>query len=360
MVPSATTSSSKTLNARAPEYYPKTPVAAPYRHAQQFFLSPFPPPSCSASSCQFFPPPSCLPSPSIFCPAPEFYLPTSVHPQQNFSDIKTYYYIAPGNPNDRLPLPPPQAVVTADSSSTAQPEEENHRTASDRQLLPQVRQTRTTPSGGYRPGVRRGGLGRSSSSRRIEGRPAERNINVSRCSPKGENRHSVLSLKQDEENTTVMLKNIPYDCPREYLLELLDRFCAECRTESTSSQPEEQINASYDFVYLPIDFQTRKGRGFAFFNFTSSAAAWKFFDTFDSTEWDPLKWNRWPKKMEIARAKIQGKQALITHFSNSNFECETDDFLPVYFSPARDGSGHHFEMTSVGRRRAIPHWESPP
>lgn len=214
MVPSS--SSSIVLNALAPEYFPKIPVVGQDQpHAQPlFFLSPFLPSSCSASAHQFFPPPS-LASPSVFCHPSEFYLPTSPHPQQHFGDIKTYCYIAPGNPNSGYSVPPPsQAVVTAASSSTFQPEGVNTRTVSVWKPFPQVRQARATPSGGFRgfrPGVRRGYLGRSGSWRRIEGRP-ESSRHVRKCVPNEENRHIVLSLKQDEENTTVMLKNIPYDC----------------------------------------------------------------------------------------------------------------------------------------------------
>lgn len=34
----------------------------------------------------------------------------------------------------------------------------------------------------------------------------------------------------------------------------------------------------------------------------------------------------------------QGKKALVEHFGHTAFACESDDYLPVCFSPPRDGS----------------------
>ncbi|KAI3935254.1 hypothetical protein MKW92_002789, partial [Papaver armeniacum] len=44
-----------------------------------------------------------------------------------------------------------------------------------------------------------------------------------------------------------------------------------------------------------------------------------------------------------------GKEALVTHFQGSYFECDSDELLPRCFSPYRDGSGGLVEESTVGR-----------
>lgn len=56
---------------------------------------------------------------------------------------------------------------------------------------------------------------------------------------------------QEDTRTTVMLKNLPNDYTREWLLELMD---------------EHGFKERYDFVYLPLDFKRWAGLGYAFVN----------------------------------------------------------------------------------------------
>jgi hypothetical protein len=52
---------------------------------------------------------------------------------------------------------------------------------------------------------------------------------------------------------------------------------------------------------------------------------------------------------------MQGKAALVTHFSGSTFPCHTDEYLPAAFSPPRDGAaGPWSPPTYVGSRVGIP------
>lgn len=69
-----------------------------------------------------------------------------------------------------------------------------------------------------------------------------------------------------EWRTTVMLRNVPNSYNRDSLLELVDSFGFACR---------------YDFAYLPIDFKSHSGLGYAFINFTSTADAQHLFDVFE-------------------------------------------------------------------------------
>lgn len=71
--------------------------------------------------------------------------------------------------------------------------------------------------------------------------------------------------------TTVMLRNLPNNYTRELLLDLLQR---------------EGFGGTFDFVYLPIDFKSQAGLGYAFVNFTTPADAtrcWPVFEGF--TNW---------------------------------------------------------------------------
>ena len=57
-------------------------------------------------------------------------------------------------------------------------------------------------------------------------------------------------------------------------------------------------------------------------------------------------WNR----CEVNYARLQGIEALKEQFEKTTFVCETDEYLPTYFSPPRDGSAE------VDRRKWIIGW----
>merc|ERR1719491_988122 len=66
-----------------------------------------------------------------------------------------------------------------------------------------------------------------------------------------------------EWRTTVMIRNMPNNYTRDMLLELVD---------------EMGFAGTYDFAYLPIDFQSQAGLGYAFVNFVSVAHAQMCFE----------------------------------------------------------------------------------
>ncbi|KAL3515108.1 hypothetical protein ACH5RR_022010 [Cinchona calisaya] len=165
-------------------------------------------------------------------------------------------------------------------------------------------------------------------------------------------KHGILPLRRCEEKTTVMIKNIPNEFTRWMLVEFMDKHCMlenqktklQQGVESAELAQENPLSA-YDFVYLPIDFRTQKNKGYAFVNFTQPQAVWKFFKACDSTKWD---FKDSPKFKKIVCASIQGKEALVRHFEKTDFECESDEFLPLFFSPPRDGSGDSVGVTPIG------------
>jgi hypothetical protein len=82
-----------------------------------------------------------------------------------------------------------------------------------------------------------------------------------------EEQHCALDHCSAEEwRRTAMIRNMPNNYTREMLLELLDSM---------------GFRGSYDFVYLPIDFKTQAGLGYAFVNFVSSSEALRCFAEFE-------------------------------------------------------------------------------
>ncbi|KAJ6693227.1 hypothetical protein OIU85_004031 [Salix viminalis] len=164
-----------------------------------------------------------------------------------------------------------------------------------------------------------------------------------------EQKHSVFPVLPDGQDTTVMIKNIPNRYTREMLMEFLDRHCMMENDKAKHQDPgssKEAIVSAFDFLYLPIDFEREANKGYAFVNFTDARAAYKFYLSANHQAWDVFQSS---KIREIACARLQGKEQLVRHFERSTFECDSDEFLPVSFSPARDGSGAVVEQRATGR-----------
>merc|ERR1719247_3603749 len=70
----------------------------------------------------------------------------------------------------------------------------------------------------------------------------------------------------EEWRTTVMLRNMPNNYTRDMLLELVDTMGFTC---------------CYDFAYLPVDFKSQAGLGYAFINFVTSIEAQRCFECFE-------------------------------------------------------------------------------
>jgi len=77
------------------------------------------------------------------------------------------------------------------------------------------------------------------------------------------------SLSDDElpeDKTTVIFRNVPNDFTRDMLLQLFD---------------DEGFAGKYDFVYLPIDFKSNAGFGYAFVNLVDGLVANSFRNRFN-------------------------------------------------------------------------------
>ncbi|XP_042012280.1 protein terminal ear1-like [Salvia splendens] len=289
----------KTLNPFAPEYNPIPSGVTPSPHA---------------AAPSFLPPLSTPPSPFFLPHQILSYLPTTSHNTRQQFHPSTYRP-TPQHQASTTPPPPRNAQLGRGYS----------------------RRGRGRVSGRERSGRERRGFARGGERPQCEQFSNRSMHNV-------DNKHQITPLQRDQDATTIMIRNIPYNCRRKELIGMLDDFCL-------MENQKSPMPYAYDFLYLPIDFRTRRSRGFAFVNFTSSSAVWKFYDNMHLANWDFLPRSKWKRSIEIVCAKIQGKEELVRHFSKSMFECESDEYLPVCFTPARDGLGQPVELTIVGNRR---------
>ncbi|XP_071709334.1 protein terminal ear1 homolog [Rutidosis leptorrhynchoides] len=149
-----------------------------------------------------------------------------------------------------------------------------------------------------------------------------------------------FSIKEDDvissdrdPRTTVMIKNIPNKYSRKLLINMLDNHCIQCDKQVEDGEDGRPMS-SYDFVYLPIDFVNKCNVGYGFVNMTSPEATWRLYKAFHNKNWEVFN----SKKIcEISYARLQGIEALKEHFKNSKFPREAEEYMPVVFTPPRDG-----------------------
>ncbi|XP_022775851.1 protein terminal ear1-like [Durio zibethinus] len=151
-----------------------------------------------------------------------------------------------------------------------------------------------------------------------------------------------------DSRTTVMIKNIPNKYSQKLLLNMLDNHCIHCNEQIADG--DDQPLSSYDFVYLPIDFNNKCNVGYGFVNMTSPQATWRLYKAFHHQHWEVFNSR---KICEVTYARVQGLEALKEHFRNSKFPCEMDHYLPVVFVPPRDGKQLTEPLPIVGQKRPV-------
>ncbi|KAK1258833.1 Protein MEI2-like 2 [Acorus gramineus] len=117
----------------------------------------------------------------------------------------------------------------------------------------------------------------------------------------------------EDARTTLMIKNIPNKYTSKMLLSAID----------------EHHRGTYDFLYLPIDFKNKCNVGYAFINMVSPLYIVPFYQAFNGKKWE--KFNS-EKVASLAYARIQGKDALVTHFQNSSLMNEDKRCRPILFN----------------------------
>ncbi|KAE8661526.1 Terminal EAR1-like 1, putative isoform 2 [Hibiscus syriacus] len=131
------------------------------------------------------------------------------------------------------------------------------------------------------------------------------------------------------------------------LLNMLDNHCVNCNEQIVNTDDDQPLS-SYDFVYLPVDFNNKCNVGYGFVNMTSPEATWRLYKAVHHQHWEVFNSR---KICEVTNAGVQGLEALKEHFSNSKFPCETDHYLPVVFAPARDGKQLTEPVPIVGEKQ---------
>jgi len=135
-----------------------------------------------------------------------------------------------------------------------------------------------------------------------------------------------------DSRTTVMLRNLPNNYTREMLLELIDG---------------RGFTGQFDFLYLPIDFQTYACLGYAFVNLISPAVSQRFWRAFDGFKG----WSLPSKKVCYVSwsGPHQGLDAHIERYRNSPVMHPDvmDEFKPVLF---KDGVRMSFPPASKSIR----------
>lgn len=137
-----------------------------------------------------------------------------------------------------------------------------------------------------------------------------------------------------DKRTTIMLRNLPNNYTREMLLEMLDA---------------EGFDGRYDFVYLPIDFKTQAGVGYAFVNAVDNAAAQELWTTFEG-------YNNWvlptSKKCWVSWSKpVQGLRANVQRWRNSSVMHSS---MPEEYKPCIFVNGARAKFPRASRALQAP------
>lgn len=143
---------------------------------------------------------------------------------------------------------------------------------------------------------------------------------------------AIMESNCGDSRTTVMIKNIPNKYSQKLLLNMLDNHCIHCNEQIADG--DDQPKSSYDFIYLPIDFINKCNVGYGFVNMTSPQATLRLYKAFHLQNWEVFNSR---KICQVTYARLQGIEALKEHFKNSKFPCEADEYMPVIFTPPRDG-----------------------
>lgn len=105
-------------------------------------------------------------------------------------------------------------------------------------------------------------------------------------------------------HTTVMLRNIP------------NRYSREMLVERLSNGYENE----FDFVYLPIDFNSKCNVGYAFINFRSPVIAQRFYAEFHGQNCkNVLPGFSSGKIVEVTYARVQGREANLDNLKDEKF-----------------------------------------
>ncbi|KAL6786104.1 hypothetical protein ACKKBG_A01420 [Auxenochlorella protothecoides x Auxenochlorella symbiontica] len=120
--------------------------------------------------------------------------------------------------------------------------------------------------------------------------------------------------------TTVMIRNIPNKYTQSFLLRHVNQ--GGCK-------------GKFDFLYLPVDFRNACNLGYAFMNFLSVEAMVQLYQTYHGERWRAEESST--KVCEITYARVQGFEALVSHFKAAKFPVGDASALPLVFAKVENG-----------------------
>jgi hypothetical protein len=111
--------------------------------------------------------------------------------------------------------------------------------------------------------------------------------------------YSFIQYGDSCSRTTVMFRNLPNNYTRDMLIELLE---------------EQGFRGCFDFIYLPIDFKTQSGLGYAFINLISHCDASRALNDLPGFQ----NWRgKSQKRLQVSWSSLQGLQANVNRYRNS-------------------------------------------
>mmetsp|Transcript_111932 Transcript_111932/g.281704 ORF Transcript_111932/g.281704 Transcript_111932/m.281704 type:complete len:416 (+) Transcript_111932:77-1324(+) len=173
-----------------------------------------------------------------------------------------------------------------------------------------------------------GGAEHQRQERRVATEPASASLGSDGCRQKTDT--------SSPERTTLMLRNIPRDYSRTKLTTLLD---------------SQGFAGRYDFVYLPYDFKTQSGLGFAFVNLQNHKDAeqmWQRLTGFSSWETPSSK----ACVVGWSSSDQQGLQANVERYRNSSVMHES---VPEECKPLMLVNGVPVPFPHPTRKVCLPH-----
>lgn len=141
-------------------------------------------------------------------------------------------------------------------------------------------------------------------------------------------------VSDSSEATTVILRNLPAECSRDTLLQILDH---------------EGFSGKYDFLHVPIDFQTKTGLGYALLNLVTHSAALcvqKHFEGF----------RQWPFKSDnvCEVAWNSPHQGLATHIERYRNSPLMHSSVPEAYRPVLFVNGDSVDFPAPTTRLRAP------
>jgi hypothetical protein len=129
---------------------------------------------------------------------------------------------------------------------------------------------------------------------------------------------------------TVMMKNLPNRITQETLLIEVN---------------DAGFLGMYDFLYLPIDPDTKTNRGYAFINFITPSFALMFGTHFEGYRFNNFKSH---KVVSVVPAVVQGYNANYAHYSKARLRQLSPSERPVFLrGPNASGRSHEHRMKPI-------------